>query len=66
MTPKPITINACPQCLDDKQMKANRKAKIYQCLSCGRAWRDERLEVGQRVTFVGVIRSTWHVDKEYR
>lgn len=59
-----ITLKACPSCLDDKAMKADRKSQTYQCLRCGRTWRDERLRVGMRVTFLGVARATWHVDKE--
>jgi Zn ribbon nucleic-acid-binding protein len=58
------TLKACPQCLDDKAMRANRKEQYYECLSCGRRWKDENLKVGMRVTFVGIARSTWHEDKE--
>lgn len=61
---KILNLKACPQCVDDKAMKADRKSKTYSCQSCGRVWADERLEVGMRVMFVGVVRSTWHVDKE--
>ena len=58
-----ITLKACPQCLDDKAMHANRKEKTYTCETCGRTWKDERLVVGARVIFTGTVRPTWHTDK---
>ena len=63
MNKKIVTIKACPQCVDDKAMQANRKEKTYTCRVCGRTWRDERLEIGCRVIFTGTIRPTWHTDK---
>jgi len=61
---KYLILKSCPQCVNDKSMKADRKNKTYTCNTCGRTWRDERLRVGQRVIFTGVIRSTWHNDWE--
>lgn len=57
-----LVLKCCPQCVDDKAMKAFRKEKLYKCLSCGRVWKDDRLKVGQRVIFTGTTRSTWHRD----
>ena len=58
---KRLILTACPNCVNDKVMEVDRKAKIYSCGSCGRAWKDERLEVGMTVVFVSPAHSqqTW-------
>ena len=59
-----IAIKACPQCVDDKAMIANRKQHTYTCRCCGRTWNDERIVKGAQVVFTGVARSTWTNDRE--
>jgi len=55
-----IHLKACPQCVNDKAMKADRKAHTYTCRHCGRTWRDERIQPGTIIIFLGVARSTWN------